>query len=211
MRTVTCNAMAKLCYLIIFPILGFLNANGQVKIVNPTNIPLGGQFDSIRIKASKFIIVDNIINSKADFDLRIYRFMAFGDYKLIRISTYNKNNLKIDIYSLNRWEDSLIYHKSLSSSKSGSKAKELINKNDILNIPNLDFDFIKENSLPIINDGNIYEVEAKVGRSFTFKEFNNPETYSQHSADIAKQSKIFMNFIKKLEKMLEVKISEPEL
>lgn len=188
-----------------------LKTAGQVKIIQPTNIPIAGQFDSLRLIASKFCIGDTIINSKANFDLRIYRFMAFGDYKVIRISTLNRHSLAIDIYSLTQHKDSLIYHKSFSSLEVDLKAKELVNKYDIFNISNLDYDFIVANSFPNANDGNIYEVEAKIGKDFTYKEFDNPEIYSLHFGDKAKQAKVFTNFIKELEKLLDIKISEPEI
>lgn len=203
--------MTKLNSLIILSCLLALKAVGQIKIIQPTNIPIAGQFDSLRLVASKFCIGDTIINSKANFDLRIYRFMAFGDYKVIRISTLNKHNLAIDIYSLTQRKDSLIYHKAFASIGIDLKAKELVNKYDILNTPNLDYDFIVANSLPRANDGNIYEVEAKIGKDFTYKEFDNPEIYSLHFGDKAKQAKVFADFIKELEKLLDVKISEPEI
>ena len=143
--------------------------------------------------------------------MRIYRFMAFGDYKVIRISTLNRHSLAVDIYSLNQRKDSLIYHKKFTSIGIDLKAKELVNKYDILNTPNLDYDFIVANSLPRANDGNIYEVEAKIGKDFTYKEFDNPEIYSLHFGDKAKQAKVFADFIKELEKLLDIKISEPEI
>jgi hypothetical protein len=161
--------------------------------------------------ASNFCIGDIIVDSKANFDLRIYRFMAFGDYKVIRISTLNRYSLQIDIYSLNRWKDSLIYHKSFTSWGTDLRAKALVNKYDILNLPNLDYDFIVANSLPRANDGNMYEIEAKVGKDFTFKTFDNPEIYALHFGNRAKQANVFSAFIQELEKLVGIKISEPEI
>lgn len=203
--------MTKLKSLIILPCLLALTAVGQVRIITPTTIPVTGQLDSIRLTASKFCIGNTITNSKANFDLRIYRFLAFGDYKVIRISTFNRSSLAIDIYSLSQRKDSLIYHKAFTSIGIDLKAKALISKFDILNVPNLDHDFILANALPVLVDGTIYEVEAKVGNTFTYKKFNNPELYSLHFEDIAKQANVFAGFIKELEKSLGIKISEPEL
>ena len=188
-----------------------LKTAGQVKIIQPTNIPIARQLDSLRLVASKFCFGDTIISSKANFDLRIYRFMAFGDYKVIRISTLNRLSLAIDIYSLTQHKDSLIYHKLFSSTGFDLKTKELLNKYDIFNLPNLDYDFTVANSLPRANDGNIYEVEAKFGKDFIYKEFDNPEIYSLHYSDKAKQAKVFTDFIKELEKLLDINISEPEI
>jgi hypothetical protein len=203
--------MKKLNSIIILSWLLALKTAGQVKIIQPTNIPIAGQFDSLRLVASKFSIGDTIINSKVNFDLRIYRFMAFGDYKVIRISTLSRHRLAINIYSLTQRKDSLIYHKSFSSIGIDLKVKELVKKYDILNIPNLNYDFIVANSLPRANDGNIYSVEAKVGNDFTYKEYDNPEIYSLHFSDKAKQAKVFTDFIKDLERLLDIKISEPEI
>lgn len=208
---VTCNAMTKLKILIILSCFFTLKTAGQVKINKPVNIPIAGQFDSIRLAASKVCIGDTIINSKTNFDLRIYRFMAFGDYKIIRISTFDKKNLKADVYSLNRGNDSLIYHKTFYSSGTDLKHKELVSKYDILNIADLDYDFAVANSLPTVNDGNIYEIEAKVGKNFTYKQFDNPEVYARHFADKTKQAIVFTDFIKQLEKILGIRISEPEI
>jgi hypothetical protein len=188
-----------------------LKTAGQVKISKPVNIPVTGQFDSIRLVASKLCIGDTITNSKANFDLRIYRFMAFGDYKIIRISTCDSYNLKADVYSLNRGNDSLIYHKTFYSWGTDLKLKELVNKYDILNVADLDNKFVTANSLPTTNDGNMYEIEAKVGKSFTYKQFDNPEVYAKHFADKTKQAIVFADFIKQLENILDVKISEPEI
>jgi len=203
--------MTKLNSLIILSCLLALKTAGQVKIIQPTNIPIARQLDSLRLVASKFCFGDTIISSKANFDLRIYRFMAFGDYKVIRISTLNRLSLAIDIYSLTQHKDSLIYHKLFSSTGFDLKTKELLNKYDIFNLPNLDYDFTVANSLPRANDGNIYEVEAKFGKDFIYKEFDNPEIYSLHYSDKAKQAKVFTDFIKELEKLLDINISEPEI
>jgi hypothetical protein len=208
---VACNAMTKFIYQIVIILFFSFHATGQVKILNPIKIPLAGQLDSIRLAVSTFCTGDTIINSKANFDLRIYRFMAFGDKKLIRITTLDRYNLKIDLYSLTTYKDSLLYHKSFTSWGTDLKTKGLLQKYDILNLINLDYTFIIANSLPRANDGNQYYVEAKVGQKFTFKEFDNPEIYSQHFADKVYQAKVFTNFIKELETILEIKISEPEL
>jgi hypothetical protein len=188
-----------------------LNCAGQIKIVKPVDIPLTGQFDSTRLAASKFCFGNIIIKSEANFDLRIYRFMAFGDYKIMRISTHDKYNLRIDIYSLNFGRDSLISHKYFKNTGTGQKIKNLVIKYDILNLPNLDSDYLLTNSLPIANDGNIYEVEAKVGNRFTYKVFDNPEIYSEYFPDKAQQATDFVNFIKELQKLFNIKISDPEL
>ncbi len=208
---VTCNAMTKLKIVIIFSIFIALKTAGQVKIYKPVNIPITGPFDSIRLAASKFCIGDTIINSEENFDLRIYRFMAFGDYKIIRISTINKKNLKAEVYSLNRGKDSLIYQRTFYSSGVDLKLKKLISKYDILNIASLDYDFALANSLPTVRDGNIYEIEAKVGKDFTYKEFDNPEVYARHFAHKTKQAIVFTDFIKQLERILGIRISEPEI
>jgi hypothetical protein len=203
--------MTKLNILIILSCLLALKTAGQVKINKPVNIPVTGQFDSIRLVASKLCIGDTITNSKANFDLRIYRFMAFGDYKIIRISTCDRYNFKADVYSLNRGNDSLIYHKTFYSWGTGLKLKEVVNKYDILNVADLDYEFVTANSLPRTNDGNIYKIEAKVGRNFTYKQFDNPEVYAKHFTDKTKQAIVFADFIKQLEKILDIKISEPEI
>ena len=137
--------------------------------------------------------------------------MAFGDYKLIRISTLDKHNLIVDVYSLTPHKDSLLYHIKFNSWGTDLKVKELLSKFDILNLPDLNYDFVVRNSLPRVNDGNMYELEAKVGYHFTFKEFDNPEVYSKHFAEKATQANIFTEFIKGLEKILNIKISDPEL
>ncbi len=203
--------MTKLNILVILSCLLALKTAGQVKINKPVNIPVTGQFDSIRLVASKLCIGDTITNSKANFDLRIYCFMAFGDYKIIRISTFDRYNLKADVYRLNRGNDSVIYHKIFYSLGTDLKLKEVVSKYDILNVADLDYEFVTANSLPRINDGNMYEIEAKVGKFFTYKQFDNPEVYAKHFAEKAKQAIVFSGFIKHLEKMLDIKISEPEI
>ncbi|MBX2925453.1 MAG: hypothetical protein KF746_24865 [Chitinophagaceae bacterium] len=136
--------------------------------------------------------------------------MAFGDRKLIRVSTFEKYKLKVDVYSLTAYKDSLVYHKTYNDSNENGKIKELFKKYDILNIASLNYDFISRNDLPRVNDGNMYEIEVKVDNNFTYKEFDNPEVYAKHFANKAKQAATFTSFIRDLEKMLNVKISEPE-
>lgn len=143
-----------------------LKTAGQVKTDKPVNMPTTGQFDLIRLVASKVCMGDAIINSKANFDLRIYRFMAFGDYKIIKISTFDKYNLRADVYSLNRSNNTIIYHKTFCSWGTDLKLKELVNKYDILNAADLDYKFVTTNSLPTVNDGNIYEIGSESRKEF---------------------------------------------
>lgn len=54
-------------------------------------------------------------------------------------------------------------------------------------------------------------LEAKVGKNFTYQQFDNPEVYSKYFADKTKQAIVFADFVKKLEKIVAINISEPEI
>ncbi|MFC4263973.1 hypothetical protein ACFOWM_13870 [Ferruginibacter yonginensis] len=147
-----------------------------------------------------------ITESKANVDIRIYRFMAFGDKKLIRISTLNKDNLFLEIFSVENYADSIIYDKKFDSWGANLKSKEMTSKYNVLNLPNLDYDFITSKQLATVNDGNIYYVEAKIGKNFTFLTFENPEIYAKHFSEQVPQAAPFVKFISDIEKLTNTKI-----
>ena len=184
-------------------ILTFLNLSvlGQLKINSARPIPFSSQFDSTRIRLSKLCLSDLITESKANVDIRIYRFMAFGDKKLIRISTLSKDNLFLEIFSVANYADSIIYDKKFDNWRTGLKSKAIISKYNVLNLPDLDYDFIRSKQLATVNDGNVYYVEAKIGRDFTFLTFENPEIYAKHFSDQVPQAKSFVKFIRDFEKL----------
>jgi hypothetical protein len=83
-----------------------------------------------------------------------------------------------------------------------TKLKSLLNKHDILNLEDLNYSFISKNNLLIVNDGNTYYIEAKVGNNFTFKEFDNPEMYLKIDKTKVYQAQVFNGFITELEKLI---------
>lgn len=132
--------------------------------------------------------------------------MAFGDKKLIRISTLNKDSLFLEIFSVANYADSIIYDKKFDSWGADLKSKDIISKYNVLNSPDLDYDFITSNQLATVNDGNVYYVEAKIGKDFTFLTFENPEIYAKHFSEKVPQANPFVKFISDIEKLTNTKI-----
>ena len=116
---VACNAMTKQSSILIILTFLSLSVFGQLKINKARPIPFSSQFDSIRIHLSKFCLSNLVTESKANVDIRIYRFMAFGEKKLSNLNT-NKDNLLLEIFMLQ------IMQTALSMTKSSTVGDRLV-------------------------------------------------------------------------------------
>ena len=204
-----CKAMRPLIFILLFTLQH--PTFGQFKVKNPKPIVYHDNIDSFRVNFSNFCLGQSILKSEISTDIRIYRFQAFGDMKLIRIYNINKHTLGIDIYSSLPYKDSLLFHKTFRTVSLDKAIRVLFKKLDPLNLPTLDYDYVSSRQMPSVNYGNWYTVEAKVGNIFSYQEFNNPEVYALHYSDKLIQAKPFTEFVKGVEKLTGIKIIDAEI
>jgi hypothetical protein len=191
-------------------VINIQSSFGQFLISKPVPVRYSDEIDSLRLRFSNFLIGNSILESKDSIDIRIYRFQAFGDYKVIRIYGKNEHDLKADMYSSLMHTDTLRYHKKFESKLYSRKLHQLINKTGLLNIESFDFEYLIRHQMAQTRDGNMYEIESKVKDKYHYQNFVNPEVYAKYFTKKSAGAVQFSRFIKSLERMMGIKISEIE-